>query len=219
MTAFDASSELCPLQRGKHGKQIRQSALMEAATRVFAEKGYDAATTREIAGRAGCSEGLIHRYFGGKRGLLLTALRGKCDTAAGTIRDGVPDSDDLRDEVQRLALWWLDYTWEARDFMRVSVGRSVVDPEVGHFIGSVLNRQRVAAIEEKLRRHQRAGRVRPDVDVAAVAEGLAVLTFAAGFFSQVVFEDDRHAVRRRAVHIADIIARGIAPPPTPGVTP
>lgn len=216
MTAFDAYTELCPLQRGKHGKEIRQSALMEAATRVFAEKGYDAATTREIAERAGCSEGLIHRYFGGKRGLLLAALRGK--GAASADSHGVPGCADLRDEIERTAIWWLDYTWEVRDFMRVCVGRSVVDPEVGHFIG-ILNRQRVAVIEEMLRRHQAAGRVRPDVDVAAVAEGLAGLTFAAGFFSQVVFEDDRDAVRRRAVRMAEVIARGIAPSPGSGVTP
>jgi len=48
----------------------KQQALIVAALKLFASKGYDATTTREIAACAGCAEGLIHRYFSGKAGLL-----------------------------------------------------------------------------------------------------------------------------------------------------
>ena len=41
-----------------------------AALKLFASKGYEATTTREIATCAGCAEGLIHRYFRSKAGLL-----------------------------------------------------------------------------------------------------------------------------------------------------
>src|SRR5947208_1285661 len=67
------------LRRGEHGAEVRRRALVEAATAVFAEKGYDCATTREVAERSGSSEGLIHRYFGGKHGLLLAILETKAD--------------------------------------------------------------------------------------------------------------------------------------------
>jgi AcrR family transcriptional regulator len=48
----------------------KKQALIDAALKLFASKGYDATTTREIAACAGCAEGLIHRYFSGKAGLL-----------------------------------------------------------------------------------------------------------------------------------------------------
>jgi AcrR family transcriptional regulator len=51
----------------------KQNALLQAALKLFAGKGYEATTTREIAAAANCAEGLIHRYFSGKAGLL-TAL-------------------------------------------------------------------------------------------------------------------------------------------------
>jgi AcrR family transcriptional regulator len=41
------------VERGKHHKDQRQRCLIEAATQVFARKGYDAATTREVSERAG----------------------------------------------------------------------------------------------------------------------------------------------------------------------
>ena len=49
-------------------------ALLAAGVQVFAERGYDAATTREVAQAAGVNEQLIQRYFGGKAGLLLAII-------------------------------------------------------------------------------------------------------------------------------------------------
>jgi AcrR family transcriptional regulator len=49
--------------------------LLQAATTLFAERGFDRTTTREIAEQAGVDATLIARYFGSKTGLYLAALR------------------------------------------------------------------------------------------------------------------------------------------------
>ncbi len=202
-------------ERGKHDKEQRQQALRDAAMGVFAEKGYDSATTREVAERAACSEGLIHRYFGGKRGLLLDVLRSKTVVAADKMRASLADSDNLLDELEACIVWWLDYTWEAREFMRVAVARAVVDDEVADLM-SELNNQRVIVIEEKLRRHQQAGRVRSDVDTGAIAAGVSSYMFSAAFFTQVVFRHDREELRSRAAEMARAVTRGIESAGTEG---
>jgi AcrR family transcriptional regulator len=48
----------------------RRMQILDAAARVFAEKGYHRATTKEIAAAADVSEGTIYNYFGGKREIL-----------------------------------------------------------------------------------------------------------------------------------------------------
>ncbi len=199
------------VQRGKHGKAQRQRALAEAATAVFAEHGYDAATTREIAERAGCSEGLIHRYFNGKRGLLLWILENKAADVTGKLAAALPDRETVEEEIEQLLMYPLDAMWADRDFMRVTVSRSVIDPEIGHVIGHHLNNARVQLIAEKLRRHQRAGRVRADADIDAIAHGIAGMNLTCGFFAQVVFGMDREEVRRHARGIAENITRGLQP--------
>ena len=199
------------VQRGKHGKAERQRALAEAATAVFAEHGYDAATTREIAERAGCSEGLIHRYFNGKRGLLLWILENKAADVSAKLAAALPDRETVEEEVEQLLTFPLDAMWQDRDFMRVSVSRSVIDPEIGHVIGHHLNNARVQLIAEKLQRHQRAGRVRADADIYAIAHGIAGMNMTCGFFAQVIFAMDRDEVRAHARGIAEIITRGLKP--------
>jgi len=60
--------------------QKRSTQILEAAARVFARKGYHAATTKEIAAEAGVSEGTIYNYFQSKEDLLLGIPRLISDT-------------------------------------------------------------------------------------------------------------------------------------------
>lgn len=48
--------------------------LLAAATELFAERGYDRTTVRELGERAGVDPALIARHFGSKAGLYLAAL-------------------------------------------------------------------------------------------------------------------------------------------------
>ena len=198
------------VERGKHDRASRQRALMDAATSVFAEHGYDAATTREVAERSGCSEGLIHRYFGGKRGLLLAILHAKTETLTEQMHRDLPDSASLEAELRQLLRGPLEYIWEHRDFMRVCISRAAIDPEVGRVFGDQLERKRTTVIGAKLRRHQAAGRIRADVDIDAVAHLIGGMNLTTGFFAQVVFGIDRAQVQRTVDAAAFALLRGIA---------
>ena len=195
--------------RGKHDKDQRQVCLIEAGTQVFAANGFDAATTREVAERAGCSEGLIHRYFGGKRGLLLAILADKANEVTATSADVLPLCATVAEEVEQMLTSALDIFWDKRDFMRVCVSQSAIDHEVGHVIGDHLNGNKVRFFAERLRHHQELGRIRPDVDVAAVAFAVSGLNLSAGFFAQVAFGMNRKEVRASVIEMARVISRGL----------
>ena len=56
-------------RRAAH-KTATKAALQEAASRLFAEQGYEATTVHQIAAGAHVTERTFHRYFDGKEGLL-----------------------------------------------------------------------------------------------------------------------------------------------------
>ncbi|MGA2286448.1 MAG: TetR/AcrR family transcriptional regulator [Dehalococcoidia bacterium] len=198
-------------ERGKRDKNLRQRALIEAATAIFAEHGYEGATTNEIAQRAGCSEGLIHRYFSGKRGLLLAIMDTKVGEAVEDFTSGVPDSGTVEEEIERIILWHLKILWERREFMRVAVPEATISPEIGRMVSERVNKPRVNLILEKLRRHQEAGRIGDDVELTALAEAIGGLGLVLGFFAQVVEGMDREYVRRVAIGAAAVLSRGLKP--------
>ncbi|WP_455771693.1 TetR/AcrR family transcriptional regulator [Streptomyces misionensis] len=62
--------------RGQRTRDARGTRLriLHAAGAVFAERGYEAATVRDIAARAGVNQALIFRYFGSKKALLAEVM-------------------------------------------------------------------------------------------------------------------------------------------------
>ncbi len=52
----------------------RREQIIEAALRVFAQKGFDRATNKDIADKAGITPGLIYHYFKSKEDLLRAAI-------------------------------------------------------------------------------------------------------------------------------------------------
>ncbi|WP_151736574.1 TetR/AcrR family transcriptional regulator ['Paenibacillus yunnanensis' Narsing Rao et al. 2020] len=68
--------ELLALSETEEQMTPRQLAIVQAAIEIFSEKGYSAASTNEIARKAGVAEGTIFRYYKTKKDLLLSIVGG-----------------------------------------------------------------------------------------------------------------------------------------------
>jgi TetR/AcrR family transcriptional regulator, regulator of cefoperazone and chloramphenicol sensitivity len=66
------------------GERARARLIVEAS-RIFAEKGYAKAATREICVAAGLNVAAIHYHFGGKEGLYRAVLLGPIEVIAGQL--------------------------------------------------------------------------------------------------------------------------------------
>lgn len=85
-------------------KLIDADGLFDATLSVFAERGYDGMTTREIAERAGVNEATIFRRHGTKAALVNAALtRALSATPFATLDIGQDVAVDLRNLVDAFA--------------------------------------------------------------------------------------------------------------------
>lgn len=81
----------------------RREQILECAVRLFGERPYSEVSTTELADDAGVTRGLIHHYFGTKRGLYVEVVRtmlrltdlDDAATATGSVRRRVERSVDL----------------------------------------------------------------------------------------------------------------------------
>ena len=185
----------------------RRQALVDAATQIFADRGYESATTREIAARAGCAEGLIHRYFGGKAGLLAAVMMQHSKAFGKWTPELRPER--FQDELVQLLLDLVDRMWEQRNTVRVTVAQTITDPEMGRTIHYGAQEEWIAFFIEILERRQREGIIDADADLKATAHLIAAMAWHLGLFSRIVWELDRDHVQRLAEECVDTLCRGI----------
>lgn len=74
----------------QRGAETR-AALMAAAVTVVAERGWEAATTRMVAERAGLPPGLVHYHFTSVNDLLIDAALHAARAEAARVLDGLAD--------------------------------------------------------------------------------------------------------------------------------
>jgi AcrR family transcriptional regulator len=99
----EAAAPELPARRpsaGARGEQ-RMRDILRVGREVFAEKGYERATTTEIAQRLGVSEATVFTYFHGKRELCVRVITDWYDEIIAAIEAGLP-----RDQPARAQLDW-----------------------------------------------------------------------------------------------------------------
>ena len=194
----------------KRDREATAKALLDAGKQVFAERGFDAATTREIATRAGVNEQLIQRYFNGKAGLLLAVVEryGREEAQGCTLP---PTGNCVEAEIHTFLHRQAEHSWKCRDFTKVMMGRALVDPAIAAEMGRTLSESRIPCLLSRLEALRDKGLIDGQADLPNVAAGIATLSFGLGFLDQVVFAEDSERVCAVARSLATTIARGLVP--------
>src|SRR3979411_792922 len=75
VTSASTNETTAPKRRGRRpAGQDTKTALVTAARELFGESGYDGATVRAIATRAGVDAAMVNHWFGSKEGLFVKAV-------------------------------------------------------------------------------------------------------------------------------------------------
>ena len=73
--------------RRRGGREQTTAAILDAAEKLFAERGFTAVTVRDIAAEAGVSHALVHRYLGSKADVYRAMLARNEDAIVGAASD------------------------------------------------------------------------------------------------------------------------------------
>lgn len=109
--------------------------MLEAALKTFAERGYDGATIREIASRAGVTEMTLLRHFGTKDALLREALQDHAPVPPAQANALPADIDQAVKTLTHQL--WEGMMGPRRPLIKMMIGESVKRPELGDSLSHV----------------------------------------------------------------------------------
>src|SRR5256885_15696648 len=87
--------------QAKTKENDKRARILDAAIRVFAERGFHSATVAEIARAAGVADGTIYLYFKGKDDLLLRLFDEKMNELLAEVKAAVAQERTAPGKVRR----------------------------------------------------------------------------------------------------------------------
>ena len=138
--------------------------ILRVGREVFAERGYEAATTTEIAQRLGVSEATVFTYFRGKRELCMRVIGDWYDEIIAAIENGLPLDASIQQQLRfivhtHLRLFLIQGTGLCA--LVLSEGRSKSQDLGDDF--KQLQRRYTAPLMDLLARGQASGEIRKDM--------------------------------------------------------
>jgi AcrR family transcriptional regulator len=126
--------------------QERRATIVEAAGRLFGERGYDATRLDDVAAAAGVTKPILYRHFEGKRALYLALLERHRDDLASFVA-AIPAEGSLEERMRSVLELWFAYV-EARSYAwRMLFRDTGGGPEVQAFRLEVHARARAVLVE------------------------------------------------------------------------
>jgi len=161
-SAFAAPRRRAPAS-AKSEQRVRD--ILRVGREVFSERGYEHATTTEIAQRLGISEATVFTYFRGKRELCTRVVGDWYDEIIAAIEAGLPRERDTRAQLEffvqtHLRLFLTQGTGLCA--LVLSEGRSKGQEALGDAFAP-LQRRYTAPLMDLLARGQASGEIRRDV--------------------------------------------------------
>src|SRR2546423_11936979 len=144
------------------GGDDKRKAILDAAVRVFARQGYEAAPVGDVAKEAGVAYGLVYHYFGSKEAVLEAVFReqwGRLLAAVALAEETGETAPEQLELVVKIVLRsWRDDPDPVRPLVREITRSPPIQDELDEI------RQAFASLERIVARGQEEGTFRADLD-------------------------------------------------------
>ncbi len=106
MSPMTQQQEAAPGKRAAQGRATRGQ-LIQVATRLFAEHGYEGTSIEAVLTAAGVSRGALYHHFAGKEALFEAVVAAVSDQVTLELTEVVRDCADPIDALRTAALAWI----------------------------------------------------------------------------------------------------------------
>jgi AcrR family transcriptional regulator len=179
-----------PSSRRERRIAARRTLILEAAARLFAEKGFHRTTTKDIAEAADVSEGTLYNYFENKDEMLMGIMTLLVDAQRMDLRlsDGLPV--DARHFLMAMLQSGREMVEQKGDMLQSVLSEILVNPDLRQRYYQELTLPVLGLLTGHLQARSLMGQIKP-VDAALVSRILVGLT--TGLFVLEVLGDPKVA--------------------------
>jgi len=179
-SAKENGSDAPRLNRRQAAKVRTRQKVLEAARTLFAERGYEPATIRDIAKGAGMSTGAVFANFQDKAELFEAVLSEDMEKLAGTLKAAAAAETTLRSRLMAVLTAGYHGSLDQLPLVQAVVARSWFQPVAAEMRTRAAVKALVMVVSDALQAGVREGELRQDADVRLLSD-LIYVAFLSNF--------------------------------------
>ncbi len=195
----------CAEERVPEMRAERKRQIMNAAFKVFLEKGCARTRIRDIAGEAGISVGTFYLYYSDKRELFIEAVDHLIQRMTAIPRDAVRDRDELLRMAGGAAHSCMEHYSDFAGIINQMRGMAVAEDPVPREKLIALHNRLAEPVMKEVRAAIKAGVIR-EVDPELLSQALMGMV---DFLTFRLSVDDRYTADEAVDFMVDLVPRGI----------
>lgn len=170
-----------PRQGRRRKAADARAAILQAATQLFAQHGYDATTTRMIAKEAGVAEGTLYIYFPSKRHILLSLIQ---QASVPVVTSRLASAEGQSDEEILRALFTerIEFGKQYAPLLKTLLSEAMHDAELAQQLIQEVIQPLSALLKEHIARRIERG------DFREVPVDIAVRALVGAFWFTIVYD-------------------------------
>jgi AcrR family transcriptional regulator len=190
--------------------EFRTSGILEAARKVFAQKGFSAATVDDVAAAAGVAKGTVYLYYESKRDIYFAALKAGIEQMYAMLDERLKSVSTPEEKLKTLIAVKLQYFEENRDFFKIyysELGNICIHPSTIDNDFKTLYLEQAKVVESILKEGVRKKVIRT---VRTEQTAFAISDIIRGVVTQRVLGWTKGKTGQDVDFIFDLIWKGIA---------
>lgn len=106
-------------------EQDTRETILRSAERLFAEKGFELATVREIANKSSVNVAMIYYYFKTKEGLHQEIIEDSFNHLLRSLKEGVDQEKEPEEKIYDVVKVYVDFLYHHKDLHRIILRETV----------------------------------------------------------------------------------------------
>ncbi len=194
-------------------KRKTRSAIMEAAVRLFSERGFEKTSIEQLARAAGIGKGTIYSYFQTKTEIFHAFCEDELDFIHSELLTKTNPDSPLIEQLMILYMGEFSLIAENKEFGRLMMQQMVFPVETEHAKTREIDDRWLALVFSLYRRAQERNELRRDIDLLYIAGhfyGLYIMAVSAWYSGRIQTEEVGSGMRLLFQQALDGLAPSVA---------
>jgi AcrR family transcriptional regulator len=177
-------------------KQKTRAAIMEAALRLFGDRGYENTSISSLAKAAGIGKGTIYSYFTSKSEILLAFCEEELACLHQELRHSIPAETPLAEKLLLIFMYEFRYVTRSKGFGRTLMREMIFPKELTTEKSREIEEQFIQFFILMFTEAQERGQLRRDIDLPLTCGhfyALYLMSLSAWYSGRLLAEEDVRA--------------------------